>query len=115
MLPLPNRIKTQNDFQSVLNSGLKDYQKSITVFIRYTNNPSRLGLIASRRAGNAVMRHLLARRAREIFRKFLLNHPNGVDVVVKFSTKYKNPTFKQIENDFNQAIKNLLERKVVEN
>ena len=115
MLPLPNRIKTQSDFQSVLNSGLRDYQKSITVFINHTSNLSRLGLIASRKTGNAVMRHLLARRTREIFRKFLLNHPTGLDVVVKFSTKFKNPSFEQIEKDFNLAIKKLLERKVVEN
>ena len=115
MLPLENRITTPSEFQTVLNSGLKDYQKSIAVFVHQTSTPSRLGLIVSRKVGNAVMRHLLSRRTREIFKKLLLTHPVGLDIVVKFSTKFNNPSFAQIENEFNQAIKNILERKIVEN
>lgn len=115
MLPLENRITTPSEFQKVLNSGLKDYQKSIAVFLNPTSTPSRLGLIVSRRVGNAVKRHLLARRAREIFKKLLQNHPNGLDIVVKFSTKFNNPSFEQIDTEFNQAVKNILERKIVEN
>ena len=110
MLPLINRITTSNEFQSVLNSGLKNYQKSLAVFIKPTTTPSRLGLIVSRKVGNAVKRHLLTRRAREAFKKILLSHPNGFDIVVKFSTKFNNPSYQEIETELNQALKNLLAR-----
>ena len=115
MLPLENRITSPVDFQKTLNSGQKDYQKSIAVFLNQTTKPSRLGLIVSRKVGNAVKRHLLSRRAREVFKKVLIDYPNGLDIVVKFSTKFNNPNFNQIETEFKQAIKNILERKIVEN
>lgn len=115
MLPLENRITKSTEYSQVLDSAQKNYQKSLAVFLKTTNSSSRLGLIISRRTGNAVTRHLLARRTREVFKKFLTTHPSGFDIVVKFSTKFKNPTFQQIETDFNLAIKNLIERNVVEN
>lgn len=114
MLPLVNRITTSSEFQSVLNSGLKDYQKSLAVFMKPTSAPSRLGLIINRKVGNAVKRHLLSRRAREVFKKILVTNPNGFDIVVKFSTKFNNPSFQEIDSELNRAIKNLLERKLVE-
>lgn len=114
MLPLINRITKSTDFGLVLNSGLKNYQPALAVFIRPTNQPSRLGLIISRRVGNAVKRHLLARQVREVFKKFLIQHPTSFDIVVKFSTKFTDPSYAQIETQFNLGVKQLIERKIVE-
>ena len=115
MLPLKNRITKAKDFSKVLNSGFKNHQESLALYLYSTSQPSRLGLIISRRVGNAVKRHLLARQIREVFREFLKQHPTGFDVVVKFSTKFTDPSFSQIDQQFNQGIKKIIERKVVEN
>ncbi|MFY9325474.1 MAG: ribonuclease P protein component [Candidatus Nanopelagicales bacterium] len=115
MLPLKNRITKSSDFSQVLNSGKKNYQKSLVVYFKPTSQPSRLGLIISRKVGNAVKRHLLARRTREIFKKFLTENPTGFDLVVKFSTKFTDPTFQEMEAQFSFATKSLKERNIVEN
>jgi ribonuclease P protein component len=115
MLPSKNRITKASDFSKVLNNGSKNYQESIALYLISTNQPSRLGLIISRRVGNAVKRHLLARQIREVFREFLKQHPNGFDIVVKFSTKFTNPNFSQINQQFKQSVQKIIERKVVEN
>lgn len=115
MLPLENRITKSTDFAQVLNSGKKNYQKSLVVYFKPTSQPSRLGLIISRKVGNAVKRHLFARRTREIFKKFLTENPEGYDFVVKFSTKFSNPTYQEMEAQFNFATKSLSERNIVEN
>ena len=115
MLPLINRITKSNDFSLVLNARIKNYQPALTIFLKPTNQPSRLGLIISRHVGNAVKRHLLARQLREIFKNFLKEHPIGFDIVVKFSTKFKNPSFTEIETQFNSGIKHILESNIVEN
>jgi ribonuclease P protein component len=115
MLPLINRITKSNDFSLVVNSRIKNYQPALAIFLKPTDQPSRLGLIISRRVGNAVKRHLLARQLREIFKNFLKEHPTGFDVVVKFSTKFKNPSFTEIETQFKLGIKQILESNIVEN
>lgn len=115
MLPSQNRITKAADFALVLNSGKKNYQKSLVIYFKTTTHPSRLGLIIGRKVGNAVKRHLLARRSREIFKEFLIENPYGCDLVVKLSTKFTNPTFQEMQTQFNFATKSLIERNIVEN
>ena len=49
-----------------------------------TAGPTRLGLTATRRAGNAVVRNRLRRRARDFFRRNYEKLKPGRDLVVNF-------------------------------
>jgi ribonuclease P protein component len=110
VLPLKNRITKSTEFSNVLNSGSKNYQESLALYLKTTNQPSRLGLIISRRVGNAVRRHLLARQLREVFREFLKQQPTGFDIVVKFSTKFKDANYSLIHQQFFNGVNKIRER-----
>ncbi len=64
------RIKARHEFQIVQTQGRRVATRFVTLLV-LTNQHSvdRLGLIASRKFGNAVMRNRAKRRLREIFRQ----------------------------------------------
>lgn len=86
-LPAENRIRKRRDFLSVQGKGLR---LSCGPFILlcaargedFADSPPRLGLVASRKVGNAVVRNRAKRRFRALFRHHLKDLPNGSDCVV---------------------------------
>lgn len=64
------RIKTQNEFGAVLQNGEKFVCSDFVAFMNESSHPhSRLGIIASKKIGNAIARNKAKRRFREIFRQ----------------------------------------------
>lgn len=78
------RIKTQNEFGAVLQEGKKFVCSSFVVLTKETPNCyPRLGIIVSKRIGNAVVRNKVKRRFREIFRQLSCQDMmNQRDVVI---------------------------------
>jgi ribonuclease P protein component len=86
-LPAENRIRTRSDFVCVQNGG---FRLSCGPFIFLCalreqgarSNVPRLGLVASRKVGNAVIRNRAKRRFRALFREHLKDLPSNSDCVV---------------------------------
>jgi ribonuclease P protein component len=78
------RIKRKKDFQRVFNQGKKGVSCSFILYsyIEYNRQYRRLGIIASRKVGDAAIRNRCKRIVREIFRKNKKLFPQGADVVV---------------------------------
>lgn len=64
------RIKARHEFQTVQTQGQRVATRFVTLLaLPNQHSVDRLGLIASRKFGNAVMRNRAKRRLREIFRQ----------------------------------------------
>ena len=80
-----DRLRSRRDFQRVGSEGERRSTRHFIVLMaptRSTETRSRLGITASRRVGNAVVRSRLKRGIREWFRLGRSSLPAGVDVVV---------------------------------
>ena len=78
-----------------------------TLFIPELDNSDepvrRLGIIASRRVGNAVVRNRCKRRCRELFRNHQHSLPEHCDCVFLVRRRFSDFTFAELEKKFLQA------------
>jgi ribonuclease P protein component len=78
------RIRKKSDFASLYREGGRFRGRFFTlVFLRNGRAYSRLGVVASRKVGSAVVRNRVKRRLRELFRrnKELLKEPMDLIVI----------------------------------
>lgn len=82
--PKSRRLCKRREYIAVQSGEIKAHSRGFVglVLIREDNGPGRLGVTASKRLGNAVMRNAVKRLLREAFRTGRLRTPAGVDVVV---------------------------------
>lgn len=78
------RLRRSVEFASCYRRGLKKHGSLASLHYHTSRvQEARLGVTASRKVGNSVVRHRLKRRVREIFRRFELRcQLVGIDVVV---------------------------------
>lgn len=78
------RLLKQTEFRKVLDHGKKKRIDTICTLFWLPNNleQSRLGIIASKKVGSAVVRNRAKRRMREIFRQNSYKMNPAIDVVV---------------------------------
>ncbi len=76
-------LKKNSDFQVVYENG-KSYSNKYFVMYLYENNQSinRLGISVSKKVGNSVVRHRLARLIRESYRLHENIFNSGLDIVI---------------------------------
>lgn len=83
--PAKRRLRRRADFLRVQNSELRVTTKHfVFLFARNAEAgaPARIGIVATKRVGNAVVRNRIKRLVREAFRTLTGLFPDGVDVVV---------------------------------
>ena len=101
-------IRTQADFSAVRRKGRRIEGSAFRFCTLRTDsdegfNGIRLGIVASRRVGNAVARNLLKRRIREIFRLNQEKLVRGVDVVVVLRAAASRLEYGKLEQHFLRA------------
>lgn len=97
------RVRRKAEFQQVFESGLRVPSRYFTLLVaQRSGNTARLGIVASRKLGDAVRRNRAKRLIREVFR---LNTPlqEGVDLVVIPRRELLDAPLSELEKDFRGA------------
>lgn len=94
-------IKKNSDFQLVYKGGKSYANKFLVMYVRETEREeSRIGISVSKKVGNSVVRHHLARLIRESFRLNECRIQTGLDIVVVARAAAKEQDFKSIERAY---------------
>ena len=96
-----NSLKKNQDFQTVYRGGKSYANKYLVMYVMDSGQEdTRIGISASKKVGNSVVRHRFARLVRESFRlnKDILEDGKDIIVVARAAAKDKN--FDKIESAF---------------
>lgn len=94
-------IKKNKDFQEVYRNGKSFANKLLVMYvIRVDRQETRIGISASKKVGNSVVRHRVTRLLRESFRLHKAVTEAGVDMVVVVRTAAGEKDYKSIESAY---------------
>jgi len=104
-IPASIRLRKPGEFQSVRSSGHRIHCGSFIFQSRVAPeaHAPRLGVIASRRVGNAVRRNYGKRIFREIFRHHASELPAGSELVIVLRKGFETKSFGELEGRFVDA------------
>jgi len=108
------RIRKKKDFLVLYKKGYRYKSKYFNLIgLSSALTYSRLGVVASRKVGNAVARNRAKRWMRELFRrnKGLLEYP--VDLLIVASGAIQEATWTELEQQYLQAIGKVFEKRRV--
>lgn len=109
MLPLQHRINRGDDFRRILRSGVKSRSALGTIAIAPSGGPFRLGVIASKAVGGAVVRNRIKRIIRAAARE-RAHALAGWDVVVRCSETAGNAAFHEVLSFIDEALEKVATR-----
>ena len=94
-------IKKNSDFQTIYRTAKSYANRQLVMYVRKTENTqSRIGISVSKKVGNSVVRHHLARLVRESFRLNRDTLEEGLDIIVVARAAAKDSDYKTIELPF---------------
>ena len=92
------RLKKNRDFQLVYKQGTSFANRFLVMYVKKNQlGRNRIGISVSKKVGNSVVRHHLARLIRESYRLHEEEFQCGMDVVVIARVNAKNCTYFEIE------------------
>ncbi len=98
---MKNSLKKTKEFKEVYDNKQSLADENIVMYIKKNEMESnRLGISVSKKVGNSVVRHLLCRRAREIFRLTNRYVTKGIDMVIVFRKGADEVSFESLKNSF---------------
>lgn len=96
-----NSLKKNKDFQIVYKIGKSYANKYLVMYVLENGRQdTRIGISASKKIGNSVVRHRFARLVRESFRLNKDMLKDGVDIIVVARAAAKDSKFEKIESAF---------------
>lgn len=99
------RLRKRRQFLSLYSEADRVHTPFFVLFLRANNLPySRLGVTVSRKIGKPVMRNLIKRRLREIFRQDQANIDPPCDVVVNVKRQASRAAYRELRGSFRQAL-----------
>ena len=101
------RVRRRGEFQRVFDLALRTHGRFFTVLMAPNQGAAaRLGIVASRKLGDAVRRNRAKRLIREVFRQTSLPlMERGIDVVVIPKRELFDAAFSSLETDFRGTLK----------
>ena len=94
-------IKKNDEFKKVYQFGKSYANKYLVMYIHKNDmNKNRLGISVSKKVGNSVVRHRIARLLRESFRLNDEKFHSGWDIVVVARLSAKGKNYREIESAF---------------
>ncbi len=91
-------LKKNKDFQQVYRRGKSYANRYLVMYILENHlNKNRLGISVSKKVGNSIVRHRLARLIRESYRLQEDRYRCGIDIVVIARIGAKEKTYKDID------------------
>ena len=109
-----NSIKKNYEFKSVYKSGRSLANKLLIMYVAENGGQrTRIGISASKKVGNSVVRHRVTRLLREVFRLNEDRLGQGLDIVIVVRAAAKDSDFKKIESAFMHlcGLHNILENR----
>ena len=96
-----NSLKKNQDFQTVYRSGKSYANKYLVMYVMDSGREdTRIGISASKKVGNSVVRHHVTRLVRESYRLNKDRVRLGLDIVVVARPAAKEADFKKIESAY---------------
>lgn len=91
-------LKKNKDFQQVYRKGKSYANRYLVMYVLENHlNKNRLGISVSKKVGNSIVRHRLARLIRESYRLQEDRYRCGIDIVVIARIGAKEKTYKDID------------------
>ena len=94
-------IKKNSDFQKVYRTGNSHANRQLVMYVmRAESQDTRIGISASKKVGNSIVRHRLTRLIRESYRLNEEKVARGYDMVVIARSAAKGKNYHDIESAF---------------
>ena len=95
----PESLKKNRDFQLVYRQRISQANRSFIMYVSANQlEKNRLGISVSKKVGNSVVRHRLARLVRESYRLNANSFSKGFDIVVIAREQAKDNSYKEVES-----------------
>ena len=94
-------IKKYDEFRKVYSTGRSRANRSMVMYLRENGTKrNRIGISASKKIGNSVVRHRMVRLVREAFRLHVQETKQGYDIVVVVRATAVGQTYREIEQAY---------------
>lgn len=103
MLPREHRIVEPGDFRRVVRRGDKCVTDHLIAY-RIGDDSARVGIIATNKCGNAIVRNTLRRRTRAICRELVDSGSLTGDVIIRFRCEGNTPDYQTLKSEIDLCV-----------